>query len=393
MKTVGNLFDFITFWIITGITIINAFVFRSNFHYGKERFEKIFANPDPVQSNKLEITTKDLACAAFAQLAYEGDLTREKIIKKWGYRPESIKHFIYNSEHTNFEAFRSGGVFQTSAYVFRVTNSAVVVCFRGTQPFQLTQWFTDLSVIQHAYPSQIWHPRESNIRVHRGFVSALGLNVNYDCSKTNTMFRLLVEHINLLEGVEAVYITGHSLGAALAQQFAFGLKNIPDDFLHPRLLEVATKEVGKKVAGVYTFGTPNSGNQEFATQFNKSYKNIVVHRVVNNDDIVCRVPFDAINVRSTTNLTEFRYKATKGLIYLTIPTRSTNPSAGTALTVSPGIGLDRKKADSSLGITFGWSSLLDHMMNSYHDRLTLVHQQDQKPKTQWKRMWDRFQPY
>jgi hypothetical protein len=61
-----------------------------------------------------------------------------------------------------------------------------------------------------------------------------------------------------------IWITGHSLGGALATLCGSLLNN---------------------AQGVYTFGSPRVGNKEF-----KEHLSVRIYRIVNNADIVCRVP-------------------------------------------------------------------------------------------------------
>ncbi|KNC84847.1 hypothetical protein SARC_02958 [Sphaeroforma arctica JP610] len=70
------------------------------------------------------------------------------------------------------------------------------------------------------------------------------------------------------------FITGHSLGGALATLCAFELAQ-----------EFATSELELTV---YTFGSPRVGNSRFAAQYNQLVPN--THRLVNDGDPVCGLP-------------------------------------------------------------------------------------------------------
>jgi hypothetical protein len=96
-------------------------------------------------------------------------------------------------------------------------------------------------------------------RVHKGFRQAYE-SVEADIEKS----------VAKLEGIP-LYITGHSLGAALAT-------------LATQRLE-QNHAIRDLIAACYTFGSPRVGNTEFDREFKS-----VVYRVVNTTDIVTVIP-------------------------------------------------------------------------------------------------------
>jgi triacylglycerol lipase len=124
------------------------------------------------------------------------------------------------------------------------------VAFRGTA--DLRNWLTDLDCELI---------RVLNFRVHRGFYEAMqAVELDLDAS--------------LNEAQETrLWVTGHSLGGALAKLWA---------------LWAAGR--GHDVAGVYTFGQPRVGDAAFAS-FYDSVLRAQSFRVVHADDIVPRVPW------------------------------------------------------------------------------------------------------
>ena len=141
----------------------------------------------------------------------------------------------------------------------------LVLAFRGTEK-KVSDWLTDARCIPKI---------EGNAKVHTGFLEAFDGNTN-DKGKTA---KQVVE--DLLDSPEAkdsegqplpLFITGHSLGGALAL--------------------LATKLVAPNVNGAcYTFGAPRVANYEYF-RFLKT----PVYRVVNSADVVPRVPPGAVMI-------------------------------------------------------------------------------------------------
>jgi triacylglycerol lipase len=114
---------------------------------------------------------------------------------------------------------------ETEAYIFR-RGSEVVVGFRGTS--SLTDALTDLRI------------RRKNVRslgVHDGFWSYV-----------ERVFEPLLDGIG---GADDIHVTGHSLGAAAAQVFAFQL----------RIRSAPLR-------GVVTFGGPRVGDRGWKLEYN-----------------------------------------------------------------------------------------------------------------------------
>ena len=135
----------------------------------------------------------------------------------------------------------------------------LVLAFRGTEK-KVSDWLTDAK----ATPTII-----GESRMHSGFREALMVSED---GQGRTALRRAEE---ILEGPEArdeagdllpLYITGHSLGGALAL--------------------MATKEMAADIKGAcYTFGAPRIANYEYFRGMKTP-----VYRIVNSADIVPRVP-------------------------------------------------------------------------------------------------------
>jgi triacylglycerol lipase len=131
----------------------------------------------------------------------------------------------------------------------------IVVCFRGTESDRLCDWLTDADI------SLVEGPLEG--RVHGGFYDAL-----------SDVWHVVDRAVQQLDryGHKTLWVTGHSLGGALASLAA------------GRWLDR-----GRKVQGLYTFGQPRAGDRTFARNFNFAIKGSAF-RFVNNSDLVARIP-------------------------------------------------------------------------------------------------------
>ncbi len=174
------------------------------------------------------------ALALCSNLAYES----EKNIH------DQLSHFGFNAtfiERRDTQAF--------IAY----NDSAIVLAFRGTSSIQ--DWMTDSDLSLTSV--------RTGGKVHSGFFRAL-------CLVWNDILQVIT---SVQTKAQPLWITGHSLGAALAALAAarFDL------------------ELDKPVSGVYTFGQPRVGDRDFARIVNADL-NHRFYRFVNNSDVVTRIP-------------------------------------------------------------------------------------------------------
>ncbi len=116
-----------------------------------------------------------------------------------------------------------------------VTDDAVIVCFRGTATedgWNLADQFADLD-----NRVKLVKVNEKEIGVHQGFWEAA------DSVYSEILMRVVVE---MAQG-RKLWLTGHSLGGAMASVTAFRMQYIS----------------GLPVQGVITYGAPRVGNAEF----------------------------------------------------------------------------------------------------------------------------------
>jgi len=129
------------------------------------------------------------------------------------------------------------------AYV-AVNNERIVVAFRGTEP---TEW-NDIKADLRAFHCEGFH---------KGFLQ--------EYRKLEKRINGRLKNFTLENPNRKIYITGHSLGGAMATIASYMIDN---------------------VEAVYTFGAPRALSWSTARKYKENHI-----RVVNNNDVVPKVPF------------------------------------------------------------------------------------------------------
>jgi hypothetical protein len=132
----------------------------------------------------------------------------------------------------------------------------VILCYRGTQPANFINWLTDADV----NPEKVSFPlpeQGAGALMHGGFYR----NVRATRYAVVTALEKALRGESVLEGedskpgrpLEALYVTGHSLGGAMAALMGVMLT-----------IEPEYRQLSQRLKAVYTFGQPMVGNSEFA---------------------------------------------------------------------------------------------------------------------------------
>jgi hypothetical protein len=168
---------------------------------------------------------------------------------------EALELFIAKLEGGGYSLIKTFDAPATGTQAFLAANDEyAVLAFRGTEPTKIEDVKIDvmaakLSTIQG--------------KVHTGFVEAY--------TSVEAELERAVKGLKDLP----LYITGHSLGAALATICTQRLEHTP--------------EYRDKIAACYTFGSPRVGDKEYDLEFKSP-----LYRVVNTTDIVTVVPLLAM---------------------------------------------------------------------------------------------------
>lgn len=168
---------------------------------------------------------------------------------------DARKVFIAKLESGGFELIKTFNSQETDTQAFLAkSNEYAVLAFRGTEVTKSK----DIKIDVKATKVSILEGR-----VHVGFRQA------YD-SVAKDIEKSVLE----LKGLP-LYITGHSLGAALATVATQRMEH------KPRIREM--------IAACYTFGSPRVGNSHYDLEFKSP-----IYRVVNTTDIVTAIPLLAM---------------------------------------------------------------------------------------------------
>ena len=158
-----------------------------------------------------------------------------------------------------------------------------IVSFRGTEPSEMDDLLVDFDIrIDRLVDFPHWFEVAWGL-VHRGFNRAAQATVG-------SGLLAKVDALQATDGVPTeVWVTGHSLGGAIATVFASALLERMDRGEHldadgrPRWV----------LGGAYTFGSPRVGKPEFGDTYERlgEQHGASLMRFRNHDDIVTRVPF------------------------------------------------------------------------------------------------------
>lgn len=139
-------------------------------------------------------------------------------------------------------------------------NKRITVVFRGSE--SKSDWYYDLMVLK----KRILDERYDDVYVHSGFYKQL-----HDTDVYTQLVATIVELKDANPEYD-IYITGHSLGAALSTLFGFEISHIFEEKIN-----------------VISFASPRVGNKGFRKAFDEK-DNLLHYRVSNDRDIVTAGP-------------------------------------------------------------------------------------------------------
>jgi hypothetical protein len=197
--------------------------------------------------------------------------------KKLAYALSVIAAWSYGSARALEEKLQRSGFPGCTVREAAVTNDALfivatayvvqsacgrlaIVAFRGTEPVNLVSWLTDADVIVRDLPAT-WFGKGV---VHRGFLANL-----------EPIWEDIQIALREMPRLEAIYVTGHSLGGAMAVLAAARLH--------------ASVHYRDRLEGIYTYGQPAVGDGTFAGWAGEAF-GAKLYRHVYHHDIVPHLP-------------------------------------------------------------------------------------------------------
>lgn len=230
----------------------------------EERLLHAGAHPDP------EIAHVMATCSAYA---YSGPETVSMIMARLGLEDNQCR-MIQLSVDALF--------LRSTAFVIQSKSGRVaILCYRGTEPLNLINWMVNLDLEPERIAYQIG---DGCPTVHGGFYRntratryEVMSTLRHACDRRSVRVSSSDgADLPMMEGeLEAFYITGHSLGGAMAGLMAVMMRH-----------ERKYREVfADRLRAVYTFGQPMIGNPDFAEacQSDEFLREKVIRYVYDND--------------------------------------------------------------------------------------------------------------
>ncbi|XP_022761967.1 uncharacterized protein LOC111307901 isoform X5 [Durio zibethinus] len=203
--------------------------------------------------------------------------TAESAMEAWAMLATSLGHPSFIKSEFEKICFLDNETTDTQVAIWRDSaRRRLVIAFRGTEQARWKDLWTDLMLVPAGLnPERIGGDFKQEVQVHSGFLSA------YDSVRIR-IISLIKASIGYIDEIAEplhgwqVYVTGHSLGGALATLLA---------------LELSSSQLAKRgviSVTMYNFGSPRVGNRRFAEVYNEKVKDS--WRIVNHRDIIPTVP-------------------------------------------------------------------------------------------------------
>ncbi|PKY43505.1 alpha/beta-hydrolase [Rhizophagus irregularis] len=202
---------------------------------------------------------------------------------------EQIKKFDLNFTSISELNTDDGGSF--CGMFWSDKENFIIIAFKGTTPTNFAEWLGNLTFQCVDARNYLFG------QVHRGFYNYLfpldeeSAGKNYPCQKIIESINCKATTLKNMNGRKVnLWITGHSLGGALATLF------------YARLLNINYTHESWELQGAITFASPAVGDINFSTQLAaliNDPRNLAkpLWRIVLNDDIVPKMPYRACNKR------------------------------------------------------------------------------------------------
>jgi len=264
---------------------------------------------------------------------------------------EQVAHLEQHAKKQKSDKLKKAAKTDTQAILVRSRDTAshhmAVLAFRGSEPNKVDWFYTDADAVFVKLP-------DGAGKIHRGFYESF-----------DSVQKKVEAALGELPADLPLYVTGHSLGGALANVAGMEL------------------EKARHLAAVYTFGSPRVGDEVWASRMK-----VPLYRTVNGRDVVPLLPFSNIlgNVLQRLGLgwlVRLMRKRIPGFIgYQHVGsfrhlTQDDRLLAGSSATLSrladvlldlPAALVRRSKKALNLGLEFG----TNHFMPKYNEKLEKI---------------------
>jgi predicted lipase len=210
----------------------------------------------------------------------------------------------------NYELITELGTSKTPfGFVATDRENNIYVVFRGTK--KIVEWFKDANIQLVSYADRMivdekvdikkWQILENNIKFASDDICANIPNADgFGCVTAGfrgiyvSLRQQMIDALNTIfntidvNNIPQIYVTGHSLGGALATLA------IPDILNNTIFTKDEIKDKIKDKITLYTFASPRCGDSTFAGKFEK--QGVKHWRIANTEDFVTTLPFPTGNV-------------------------------------------------------------------------------------------------
>jgi len=226
-------------------------------------------HPDPTIAHAMAVATT-YAYASVPGFCEEPD-TLARIMARMG-MPSNRTLMVADRVDASF-IVSSGFLIQSD------DGKVAILAYRGTEPFTLANWLTDADI--HSEQVTIDVGGEA-LTVHPGFYRNLRATRSPLIEAIDRACRgrsILDEDVEVEHPLEALYVTGHSLGGAMAALMGLLILNDP-----------AYAEIKQRLRKVYTYGQPMIGPKSLGEAVTASGDEGKFIRFVYRNDVVPHLP-------------------------------------------------------------------------------------------------------
>lgn len=180
------------------------------------------------------------------------------------YQPRDQVSTVLNKlGYTNVEIMVEGNIF--GYFAFNSTKNCAIIAFRGTN--ELKDWFTNTHMTGRVLT------RDGRLSAHSGFYNAM----------VSLRDRAYLHLRNYTDANTTIWVTGHSLGGAIAGLFAY------DTLVYNAAYSARPRIKKYYIDKLVTFGQPYFANDQLAKYMDSQFRGKYL-RVVNENDIVTKLP-------------------------------------------------------------------------------------------------------